>query len=56
MDTIIVGLRSFSKMSAADFAMTIATGSRFGAMMVFEATDDGSVVQGSGSERLAAIV
>ncbi len=28
--TRIVGLRSFSKMSAADFAMTIATGSLFG--------------------------
>lgn len=27
----IVGLRSFSKMSSADFAMTIATGSLFGA-------------------------
>tara|TARA_R110002049_G_scaffold50370_3_gene143147 strand:+ start:192479 stop:193021 length:543 start_codon:yes stop_codon:yes gene_type:complete len=29
--TRIAGLRSFSKMSAADFAMTIATGSLFGA-------------------------
>lgn len=29
--TRLVGLRSFSKMSAADFAMTIATGSLFGA-------------------------
>ncbi|QDV44990.1 hypothetical protein Enr13x_48630 [Stieleria neptunia] len=29
--TRTVGLRSFSKMSAADFAMTIATGSLFGA-------------------------
>ena len=29
--TRIVGLRSFSKMSAADFAMTIAVGSMFGA-------------------------
>lgn len=28
--TRVVGLRSFSKMSAADFAMTIATGSLFG--------------------------
>ena len=29
--TRVAGLRSFSKMSAADFAMTIATGSLFGA-------------------------
>ena len=29
--TRIVGLRSFSKMSAADFAMTVAVGSLFGA-------------------------
>jgi len=50
--TRVVGLRSFSKMSAADFAMTIACGSNFDDVgaVVFESTGDVSVLH-SGDDK-----